>query len=67
MLKNTIKDDPAGKIVSIIASLGFEMLGSGEEKRNFLKLLKKANENGEKFDPSWFKEFKRPSLANIPS
>ena len=43
------------------------MLGSGEEKRNFLKLLKKANENGEKFDPSWFKEFKRPSLANIPS
>lgn len=55
----------SGEVISMLWHFLFERMGTEEEKRRFLKRAKKATENREKFDMSWFKEFKRLNLENL--
>jgi len=64
MLRFLHEKNKSGEVISMLWHFLFERIGTEEEKRQFLKRAREATENGEKFDMSWFEEFKGLDLEN---
>jgi integrase len=56
MFKYRQENNRRGEIILMMYRFWFEMRATEDEKRNIMKRIKQAIENGEKFDMSWFGE-----------
>ena len=56
MLRFRQQKDRVGEVISMLSHYLFERQRTEEEKREFLKRIKKAKENGEEMDAAWLLE-----------